>query len=198
MLKTRETRVEERKEEKRSEKRDRILRAAEAIFLDKGFHAASMNEIAEAADVSTPHLYNFYASKAALALAVQLKMGQETFDALKTAMSAGKKNPSCESIFDSRRSSLMLTILTECTRKEKITENGARLRAMISEAGGISQDDQEGQYRILCVMAMYLGMSISNIFTLVENRELMTKILAQAESCILPFCGDKKVKAAQH
>lgn len=143
MLKTRETRVEERKEEKRSEKRDRILRAAEAIFLDKGFHAASMNEIAEAADVSTPHLYNLYASKAALALAVQLKMGQETFDALKTAMSAGKKNPSCESIFDSRRSSLMLTILTECTRnpdiKEKITENGARLRAMISEAGGISR-----------------------------------------------------------
>lgn len=69
---------------------------------------------------------------------------------------------------------------------------------MISEAGGISQDDQEGQYRILCVMAMYLGMSISNIFTLVENRELMTKILAQAESCILLFCGDKKVKAAQH
>lgn len=32
MLKTRETRVEERKEEKRSEKRDRILRAAEASF----------------------------------------------------------------------------------------------------------------------------------------------------------------------
>ena len=47
-------------------------------------------------------------------------------------------------------------------------------------------------------MALYLGMSISNIFTLVENRELMTKIFAQAESCILPFCGDKKVKAAQH
>lgn len=37
----------------------------------------SMNEIAEAANVSTPHLYNFYASKAALALAVQLKMGQK-------------------------------------------------------------------------------------------------------------------------
>lgn len=199
MLKTRETRVEERKEEKHSEKRDRILRAAEAIFLDKGFHAASMNEIAEAANVNTPHLYNFYASKAALALAVQLKMGQETFDALKTAMSAGEKNPSCQSIFDSRRSSLMLTILTECTRnpeiKEKIKENGARLRKMISEAGGISPDDQEGQYRILCVMAMYLGMSISNIFTPVENRELMTKILAQAETCILPFCGDKGSKA---
>lgn len=195
MLKTRKTRVEERKEEKRSEKRDRILRAAEAIFLDKGFHAASMNEIAEAANVSTPHLYNFYASKAALALAVQLKMGQETFDALKTAMSAGEKNPSCQSIFDSRRSSLMLTILRNPEIKEKITENGARLRKMISEAGGISPDDQEGQYRILCVMAMYLGMSISNIFTPVENRELMTKILAQAETCILPFCGDKGPKA---
>ena len=66
---------------------------------------------------------------------------------------------------------------------------------MISEAGGISPDDQEGQYRILCVMAMYLGMSISNIFTPVENRELMTKILAQAETWILPFCGDKGSKA---
>lgn len=169
MLKTRETRVEERKEEKRSEKRDRILRAAEAIFLDKGFHAVSMNEIAEAANVSTPHLYNFYASKAALALAVQLKMVQETFDALKTAMSAGEKNPSCQSIFDSRRSSLMLTILRNPEIKEKIKENGARLRKMISEAGGISPDDQEGQYRILCVMAMYLGMSISNIFTPVKT-----------------------------
>lgn len=119
MLKTRKTRVEERKEEKRSEKRDRILRAAEAVFLDKGFHATSMNEIAEAANVSTPHLYNFYASKAALALAVQLKMGQETFDALKTAMSAGEKNPSCQSIFDSRRSSLMLTILAQSRDKRK-------------------------------------------------------------------------------
>lgn len=38
MLKTRETRVEERKEEKRSEKRDRILRAAEAIGLSCGEH----------------------------------------------------------------------------------------------------------------------------------------------------------------
>ena len=75
----------------------------------------------------------------------------------------------------------MLTILTECTRnpeiKEKITENGARLRKMIAEAGGISPDDEEGQYRILCVMAMYLGMSISNIFTPVENQELMTLTL---------------------
>lgn len=133
MLKTRETRVEERKEEKRSEKRDRILRAAEAIFLDKGFHAASMNEIAEAANVSTPHLYNFYASKAALALAVQLKMGQETFDALKTAMSAGEKNPSCQSIFDSRRSSLMLTILTECTRNPEIKEKIKEKRRTSSE-----------------------------------------------------------------
>ena len=200
MLKTRKTRVEERKEEETQTKSAiEFCVPREAIFLDKGFHAASMNEIAEAANVSTPHLYNFYASKAALALAVQLKMGQETFDALKTAMSAGEKNPSCQSIFDSRRSSLMLTILTECTRnpeiKEKITENGARLRKMISEAGGISPDDQEGQYRILCVMAMYLGMSISNIFTPVENRELMTKILAQAETCILPFCGDKGSKA---
>ena len=46
MLKTRETRVEERKEEKRSEKRDRILRAAEAIFLDQSYLPFSIPELA--------------------------------------------------------------------------------------------------------------------------------------------------------
>lgn len=178
-------------ESKKEEKRERILQAAEAIFLDRGFHAASMSEIAEAANVSTPHLYNFYESKAALALAVQQKMGRETFEALRTAINAGKKGPSCESIFDSRRSSLMLTILTECTRnpaiKEKIKENGARLRELITQGCHFDSNNQEEQYRILCVMALYLGISISNIFTPIENRELMSKILTDAENAILPL-----------
>ncbi len=69
MLKTRETRVEERKEENARKARSNFA-CRGSHLLDKGFHAASMNEIAEAANVSTPHLYNFYASKAALALAV--------------------------------------------------------------------------------------------------------------------------------
>ena len=111
-----------------------------------------MNEIAEAANVSTPHLYNFYASKAALALAVQLKMGQETFDALKTAMSAGEKNPSCQSIFDSRRSSLMLTILTECTRNPEIKEDKITFAGTRLPQNGIDQSGKGTGIQIMKIL----------------------------------------------
>lgn len=44
---------------RQDEKRLKILAAAEETFLEKGFHAASMSDIARKAGISTPHLYNF-------------------------------------------------------------------------------------------------------------------------------------------
>lgn len=41
---------------RQDEKRLKILAAAEETFLEKGFHAASMSDIARKAGVSTPHL----------------------------------------------------------------------------------------------------------------------------------------------
>lgn len=64
-------------------KRHRLLEAAQEIFLEKGFHAASMSDIAKKAEVSPPHIYNFYKNKADLAMAVQERMNQEIFDTLK-------------------------------------------------------------------------------------------------------------------
>lgn len=187
-LKSHAQAIEERKEEKRNEKRLRILQAAEKIFLDKGFHAASMNEIAEVARVSTPHLYNFYESKAALALAVQEKMSSETFESISKAMNIAGEERVCPTLFDSRRSSLALTILTESTRNpeiaEKVKENGERLRKKISEVWGMT-DSTEDQYRVLAVMALFFGISISNIFTPMTDRELIGKILTGAEKKIL-------------
>ena len=74
---------------RQDEKRLKILAAAEETFLEKGFHAASMSDIARKAGISTPHLYNFYENKAAIALSVQEKMAEETFTLL-TASSRGK------------------------------------------------------------------------------------------------------------
>lgn len=67
-------------------KRHRLLEAAQEIFLEKGFHAASMSDIAKKAEVSPPHIYNFYKNKADLAMAVQERMNQEIFDTLKNSM----------------------------------------------------------------------------------------------------------------
>ena len=60
-------------------KRHRLLEAAQEIC----FHAASMSDIAKKAEVSPPHIYNFYKNKADLAMAVQERMNQEIFDTLK-------------------------------------------------------------------------------------------------------------------
>lgn len=46
-----------------AERRDQLLATALETFADKGFHGTSMNEIAEAAGVTKPVLYQHFASK---------------------------------------------------------------------------------------------------------------------------------------
>jgi AcrR family transcriptional regulator len=43
-----------------------MLEVAGRVFAARGFHAASMDEIAEAADISKPMLYNYFGSKEGL------------------------------------------------------------------------------------------------------------------------------------
>ena len=54
----------------RDERRVQLLAAASEVFVDRGYHAAGMDEIAERAGVSKPILYQHFASKLELYLAV--------------------------------------------------------------------------------------------------------------------------------
>ena len=54
----------------RSARRAQLLEAAQAIFVDRGYHAAGMDEIADRAGVSKPVLYQHFSSKLELYLAV--------------------------------------------------------------------------------------------------------------------------------
>jgi len=54
----------------RDERRGQLLRAASDIFVDRGYHSAGMDEIAERAGVSKPVLYQHFSSKLELYLAV--------------------------------------------------------------------------------------------------------------------------------
>lgn len=54
----------------RDERRSQLLAAASEIFVDRGYHAAGMDEIAERAGVSKPILYQHFSSKLELYLAV--------------------------------------------------------------------------------------------------------------------------------
>lgn len=54
----------------RGERREQLLEAASAVFVDRGYHAAGMDEIADRAGVSKPVLYQHFTSKLDLYLAV--------------------------------------------------------------------------------------------------------------------------------
>ncbi|MGC8787371.1 MAG: TetR/AcrR family transcriptional regulator [Anaerolineae bacterium] len=71
--------AETRRAERAMERRQRILEAAAAVFAHKGFERATTREIAEAAEVSEGTIYNYFASKqqllVALAQMIQDKLG---------------------------------------------------------------------------------------------------------------------------
>src|ERR1700722_6081564 len=54
----------------RDERRGQLLMAASDIFVDRGYHYAGMDEIAERAGVSKPVLYQHFSSKRGLNLSV--------------------------------------------------------------------------------------------------------------------------------
>ena len=54
----------------RRERREQLLEAASEVFVDRGYHAAGMDEIADRAGVSKPVLYQHFTSKLDLYLAV--------------------------------------------------------------------------------------------------------------------------------
>ncbi|MEA2348862.1 MAG: hypothetical protein QOG62_2649 [Thermoleophilaceae bacterium] len=58
------------REERRAETRERLLNAAEQVFAERGYHAASVDEVAEKAGFSTGALYSNFEGKEDLFLAL--------------------------------------------------------------------------------------------------------------------------------
>jgi AcrR family transcriptional regulator len=66
-----------RREREREEHRRLILEAAEAVFAEKGYHNATVQEIAELAEFSVGSLYNFFENKSDLYVEmINMRAGQ--------------------------------------------------------------------------------------------------------------------------
>lgn len=59
-----------RRQERTEQRQDQILDAAEICFRAEGFHGASMSRIAAAATMSVGHIYQYFASKDAIIIAL--------------------------------------------------------------------------------------------------------------------------------
>ena len=63
----------------RDEKREAVLRAAVALFLEQGYHRATLTEVAERLNITKPALYNYFRGKDEI-LFECWAMGQERVD----------------------------------------------------------------------------------------------------------------------
>ena len=65
-----------------------MLAVAGEVFAERGFHAASMDDIAERADISKPMLYAYFGSKEGLYSAYMERVGGELLAAMGAAVDA--------------------------------------------------------------------------------------------------------------
>lgn len=65
-----------RRERLKRERRERILDAAAAVFARKGFHQATIHEIADLADVADGTIYNYFDNKLDLLIALVVRVAE--------------------------------------------------------------------------------------------------------------------------
>jgi AcrR family transcriptional regulator len=75
----------------RDEKREAVLRTAVQLFLEQGYHRATLNEVAERLNITKPALYNYFRSKEEI-LFECWAIGQERVDDFIATINAGGGN----------------------------------------------------------------------------------------------------------
>src|SRR5215212_1674937 len=70
----------------RAVREQQMLEVAGELFAERGFHAASMDEIAERADISKPMLYAYFGSKEGLYSAYMERIGARLLEAMDAAV----------------------------------------------------------------------------------------------------------------
>jgi AcrR family transcriptional regulator len=96
--------IPERKEREKEQRREEILEAARHVFFMKGLAAATMDDIADKAELSKGTLYLYYKSKEDLYITVMMRGMQLLYDAFeKVAQTASSPAAMLTSLFDAYR-----------------------------------------------------------------------------------------------
>src|ERR1700742_4440366 len=72
----------------RSARRKQLLAAAQEVFVQQGYHAAAMDDIADRAGVSKPVLYQHFPSKLELYLALLDQRSGDLHDAVRGSLAS--------------------------------------------------------------------------------------------------------------
>lgn len=176
--------------------KERVLTAAQSCFVERGFHAASMANIASTAGMSPGLIYRYFENKNAIILAIieqQLTIARRRIRELHSSKHLSKR------IFDyldeqepgeekSMSIALYLDISAEATRDPQIAEAlrhydvtvrselGDWLRRSHEEGGyGLTEDDiSERALMLLCLIE---GLKLRAPRALAPNKRKLRKIL---------------------
>jgi AcrR family transcriptional regulator len=91
------------RQRKRQQTRERLTRAAMALFLERGFEATTLDDIASAADISRRNFFHYFASKEDVVFAWQ----EESTAALIAAVAA---RPANESMLAAAENAILATV----------------------------------------------------------------------------------------
>lgn len=114
-----------------------ILSAAAQMVAERGFHGMSMRDLAKATGRNLSSLYNDFANKEALLLAIQLR----AFESLNHAVEAA-----CCAVSDPRGK--LYAFIYQHVRY--VVDHSAVMRVLVSEAGALGPE-QRAQVRVLKV-----------------------------------------------
>lgn len=112
-----------------SDKRDQVIAAAFDVFINYGFRKTSMDDIARAAGMSRPALYQVFRNKTEIFRAASLGLLAEIGRAAKAAFESDK--PFADRLYDSLDQSIL-----SLHRKIDSTPHGAELMGVNEELAG--------------------------------------------------------------
>lgn len=182
-------------------RRRQILDAAADVFARRGFHAASMAEIARSFGMSAGHIYNWFDSKEALIEAL-VERDMANFTAfVSAARDAQDPRPlllqqadlRANELLDPARAALQVEILAEASRNPKIAAIVRRADATVRQ--GLSEllakplrlccKPPELAARIELLMSVFEGLLVRAVRHPELDREAYRRLLGEAVAQVL-------------
>lgn len=163
-------------------RRAQVINAASECFRRKGYHGASMAELAKTAGMSAGHIYNYFENKEAIIEAIIERDKAEMFSAfdgfiqqqgeLLDIMLSGV-DQGVDKHLNTDRAALELEMLSEGARNEKVAlllqQSDIHCRALIrqlmkserSKIKHLPEDEIEGRVNVLC--SMFSGLMVRQL-----------------------------------
>ncbi|MEZ5485674.1 MAG: helix-turn-helix domain-containing protein [Lysobacteraceae bacterium] len=197
--------------ERGQQQRERILCAAKRCFIDNGFHAASMANIAETAGISAGLIYRYFDSKSAIVQAIiegQLVERQEGIASLQTERHLADR---LQELYRSWRdgdpsvmnAALFLEMSAEATRDKQIASAltkadrtcGDQFLAWMRERAGSKPeavDERSLRVRELVLLAFIEGLAVRAVRERGDDADLV----ADAIRCVTETLLDVDSRSA--